>query len=63
MDQVQEVILNVEDAVSLNEIKKLKKLKGDGPYWRIVIGNYRIGLKLTKDDMFVFVRFLHRREI
>ena len=62
MSQLQEVILDVENATTLAEVKNLKKLKADGFYWRIKIGAYRVGLKVT-DQTIVFVRFLHRREI
>ena len=60
--QVKEAIEEVEKAPNLQMIGDLKQLKGGGIYFRIKIGDYRIGLKL-EGDMFIFVRFLHRREI
>lgn len=56
------VIETVEAADNLNAIVNLKKLKAEGNYYRIRIGDYRIGLMLD-GDTFVFVRCLHRREI
>ncbi|WP_201279130.1 type II toxin-antitoxin system RelE/ParE family toxin [Leptolyngbya iicbica] len=38
------------------------KLKGYQAFYRIRIGNYRIGLKVTDQEV-IFVRLLHRREI
>ena len=52
----------VETADTPNEIPNLKKLKMKGSYYRIRVGNYRIGLTL-KDDTFTFVRVLPRKEI
>lgn len=60
--QVREAIVEIETAPNLNMISNLKKLKGEGEYFRIKIGNYRIGLKL-ESDTFIFIRFLHRKDI
>ena len=60
--RVQEIIQEVDNAEILYEIKNLKKLKAEGDYYRIRIGDYRIGLKI-KDGTVIFVRFLHRKEI
>lgn len=62
LQQVRAVIEEVEAALNLNMISNLKQLKGEGEYFRIKIGNYRIGLKL-ENDIFIFVRLLHRKEI
>ena len=60
--QVRQVIELVEKASSLQEIKDVKKLKGGDRYYRIRIGDYRIGLTLEGDTV-TFVRFLHRKDI
>ncbi len=60
--RVQEIIHQVDNAESLYEIKNIKKLKAEGDYYRIRLGDYRIGLKI-KDETVFFVRFLHRNEI
>jgi len=62
LTHVQEVIQGVEGAESLQEINNLKKLKAEGGYYRIRLGDYRIGLKIEEETV-VFVRFLHRSEI
>jgi mRNA interferase RelE/StbE len=62
LSQVKEIILAVEDAESLYDIINFKKLKAEGDYCRIRLGDYRIGLKIEEDTV-VFVRFLHRSEI
>lgn len=60
--KIKSAIEEVEEAPNIQTISNLKKLKGEGHYFRIRIGDYRIGLKLEKDT-FVFIRFLHRRKI
>lgn len=47
---------------SLSEIKKLKKLQGYELYYRIRIGDYRIGIKIEKETL-SFERILHRKDI
>ncbi len=46
---------------NLNDIRNIKKLKGEDNTYRIRIGNYRIGFFL-KGDTITFARVLHRRE-
>jgi mRNA interferase RelE/StbE len=53
---------NNEQAQDLREIEDLKKLSYRDRYYRIRIGDYRIGLTL-EDDIIVFVRFLHRKDL
>jgi mRNA interferase RelE/StbE len=60
--RVREAIDNVEQAQSINDLPNLKKLKSNKNYYRLRIGDYRIGLAL-EDDALVFVRFLNRKEI
>ena len=60
--RIQEIIQQVEDADRVAEIKNLKKLRAEGNYYRIRLGDYRIGLTIEADTL-CFVRFLHRSEI
>jgi mRNA interferase RelE/StbE len=60
--ELKEAIEEVEKALNLQMVSNLKQLKGGGGYFRIQIRDYRIGLKL-EGDTFIFVRFLHRKEI
>ncbi|MBC7778348.1 MAG: type II toxin-antitoxin system RelE/ParE family toxin [Phycisphaerae bacterium] len=45
-----------------DEIPHFAKLEGYDQYYRIRIGDYRIGVKL-EDDTLIFMRVLHRKEI
>ena len=62
LGRVREIIEAVEKANSLAELPNLKKLKGGGNYFRVRVGDYRIGVALVNDTV-VFVRFLNRKDI
>jgi mRNA interferase RelE/StbE len=47
---------------SINEIQNSKKIEGYDRYYRVRLGDYRLGLKLSGNTI-EFVRILHRREI
>ena len=62
LGRVREIVEAVEKANSLAELPNLKKLKGGGNYFRVRIGDYRIGVALESDTV-IFVRFLNRKDI
>jgi mRNA interferase RelE/StbE len=47
--RIKAVIEEVENAESLLDISKIKKLKAQGDYYRIRVGDYRIGLADSED--------------
>ena len=51
-----------ELADALDQITNLKKMRGSREYFRIRIGDFRLGLKLEGDTL-VFIRFLNRKDI
>jgi mRNA interferase RelE/StbE len=59
---VSEAISEVEAARRPGEIRGLKKLRAGGDYFRLRIGDYRVGLTI-EDEVVKFVRLLHRSEI
>jgi len=60
--RVQKMIEQVEAARTLHEIPNLKRLEAKGKYFRIRLGDYRIGF-VFEQSAITFVRCLHRREI
>ena len=60
--RVQRVIEEVKKASAPHEILGLTKLCGYETFYRIRVGDYRIGIEIV-DDTVIFVRFLHRRDI
>ena len=57
------IINTIEKAESIHTIRNLKKMEGYTSYYRIRIGNYRIGLELVNDDTIIFVRLKHSKDI
>ena len=60
--QIKEAIKAVEDAASLQELSDLKKLRVGDRYYRIRVGEYRIGI-LFEANTVIFVRLLPRKDI
>jgi mRNA interferase RelE/StbE len=60
--RIKETLEAVEDAQGLHELAHVKKLKGEENYYRIKIGDYRIGLVIEGNVVF-FVRCLNRKDI
>ena len=56
--------LVVPEINNLNELKhySLKKIKGFKNYYRLRIGDYRVGFKKSKGQI-IFMRVLHRKDI
>ena len=59
---IEDCIIQVESADNISQIKNLKKLSGYDIYFRIRVGDYRIGIKI-EDDIVYFVVFEHRKDI
>jgi mRNA interferase RelE/StbE len=62
LQRIKGVIEEVESLDSLTDLSNVKKLKAEGDYYRVRVGDYRIGLSLN-EDVVTFVRVLHRKEI
>ncbi len=62
LTRVKEVIEQVQLAKDVRVLTRVKKLRGHDSYFRIRLGDYRIGLEIVGDEA-IFIRFLHRREV
>jgi len=62
LKRIKNIIEDFEMSQELKNIPNLKKLRGDDNYYRIRIGEYRIGLSIQSDCV-VFIRCLHRKDI
>ena len=60
--KIRETIEALESAADLQTINNLKKLRGGKSYYRIRIGEYRLGL-YAENDSLALVRFLDRKDI
>jgi mRNA interferase RelE/StbE len=61
-ERVAEVIKGIEAADTLSDIPNVKKIKGNPHYFRIRIGNYRLGIYCESDEV-ELLRFLHRKDV
>ena len=60
--KIAEVVEEVERAGALKDVNGLKKLRGGRDYFRIRVGEHRIGLAVS-GAVVTFVRCLDRKEI
>ncbi len=62
LNRVKETIEELEQAQSLSEVQEVRKLRGEDHYYRIRIGDYRLGI-IVEGEVVTLVKFLHRRDI
>ncbi len=62
LNQLRILIEKLETTDALESIKNIKKMKGSESYYRIKLGDYRLGLKVENNKL-IIIRFLHRKEI
>ena len=60
--KIADTIEQVQASTNQEEIKNIKKLKGFQRYYRIRIGDYRIGLAIEEATV-DFIRFLPRKDV
>ena len=60
--RIRKVIEQVEAAPTFQQIPNLKRLEVTGKYYRIRVGDYRVGLVFARGTV-TFVRCLNRKEI
>ena len=62
-ERIEEIVFDrIPQSDNLQMIKNLKRIRGDKSYYRIRVGDYRIGLKDRGWEL-VFMRVLHRKDI
>lgn len=61
--RLSRVITTMERADSLADIPNLKKLTGFNSYYRIRIGDYRVGIEFVAPDTVLFITVAHRKDI
>ncbi len=62
LQKLKSVIENVKEAAEPSAVNRLRKLRGYETFYRIRIGDYRIGIEIIDAEV-IFTRFLHRKEI
>lgn len=60
--KIEQAIIDISAAKSLNELPKTKKLSGHKDLFRYKIGDYRIGLQLIGEKSVEFLDFVKRND-
>ena len=60
--QIRDTIQALESTATLFEVPNLRKLRGAKKYYRIRIGDHRLGL-VVEGDSLVLTRLLNRKDI
>ena len=60
--RVLRFIEELEDASALTEISSVRRIAGDGRYYRARIDDYRLGIAV-EGELVILVKFLHRSDI
>jgi len=61
--RIEQIILDFEKANSIVDIRNVKKLVGFKLYYRIRIGDYRLGIELKTSTIARFIVIAHRKDI
>jgi len=56
LHKLREVILHIKQATKISEIKNIRKIEGTKLFYRIKLGNYRIGIEISSNKV-IFVSF------
>jgi mRNA interferase RelE/StbE len=60
--RVDDLIHSLECLPDLRSVPNIKKLTSSQPFYRIRLGDYRVGIKIAGDTC-MLLRCLHRRDI
>ena len=63
LSKIRKLILELEEKQSIQEIKSVKKLIGFKNFYRIRLGDYRVGFELINKDTIRLIIVAHRKDI
>lgn len=58
-----QLITEFENTEKINQLPNIKKMAGYDRYYRLRIGNYRIGFELIEPNTILFILVAHRKDI
>lgn len=62
-ESLEILIHQCEEASALKNLNNIRKIVGYSNYYRIKIGEYRVGIPFLKPNTIRFVTVLHRKDI
>lgn len=63
LHELRNIISVIEDVDFIHEIPHTKKIEGYKSYYRVKLGDYRLGIEKVSNQEVKLIRFLHRKEI
>ena len=63
LQRVQQVIEGVKEAATIDTVAGVKKMQGYDMFYRVRLGDYRIGIEVMRANQVIFVRLLHRKDV
>jgi len=63
LTKLRNLISMIEGAQSIHDIPHGKKIQGYESFYRIKIGDYRLGVEEVSSQEVILIRFLHRKDI
>jgi len=61
--RLKRIIIEIENSPSISELPNIKKLSGFSSYYRIRIGDYRVGFELIDPSDIRLIVIAHRKDI
>ena len=63
LQRIKKIIIGLEESADLKKVKNLRKLTGYKNYFRIRIGDYRLGFETINNDTIRLIIIAHRKDI
>ncbi len=63
LKRIEKVILKMESAESIDQIQNVRKLAGFKRYYRVKLGNHRLGFERTSNSVIRLIIIADRKEI
>ena len=63
LKKLRAFISTIKNVDTIREIPHIKKIEGYESFYRIQIGDYRLGMEAFSNREVVLLRFLHRKDI
>jgi mRNA interferase RelE/StbE len=61
--KIEQIIIVCESSVSIDKIPNVRKLSGFSNYYRLRLGDYRIGFEILDTNVIRFIIVAHRKDI
>ena len=63
LQRIKKIIIELEESTDLKKVRNLRKLTGYKNYFRIRIGDFRLGFETINDDTIRLIIIAHRKDI